>query len=63
MTELTILKEVNKTPHPNVIKLVGGCSIGGEKKDFMFIIVGKNTERSGFAGNSFFSNFLRCSVA
>ena len=53
MTELTILKEVNKTPHPNVIKLVGGCSIGGEKKNFMFIIVGKNTERSGFARNIF----------
>ena len=31
MTELTILKEVNKMPHPNIIKLVGGCSIGGLK--------------------------------
>jgi hypothetical protein len=29
MTELTILKEVNKVPHPNVIRLIGGCSIGG----------------------------------
>ncbi|CAB4027415.1 Fibroblast growth factor receptor 1 [Paramuricea clavata] len=30
MTELTILKEVNKVPHPNVIRLIGGCSIGGK---------------------------------
>ena len=29
MTELTILKEVNRQPHPNVIRLVGGCSIEG----------------------------------
>lgn len=29
MTELTILKEVNKEPHPNVIRLIGGCSIDG----------------------------------
>ena len=31
MTELTILKEVNKVPHPNVIRLIGGCSIGGRQ--------------------------------
>ncbi|XP_028390734.1 uncharacterized protein LOC114515639 isoform X2 [Dendronephthya gigantea] len=30
MTELTILKEVNKIPHPNVIKLIGGCTIEGK---------------------------------
>ena len=30
MTELTILKEVNKIPHPNVIKFMGGCSIDGK---------------------------------
>jgi hypothetical protein len=31
MTELTILKEVNKVPHPNVIRLIGGCSISGRQ--------------------------------
>ena len=29
LTELTILKEINKIPHPNVIKFLGGCTIDG----------------------------------
>ena len=29
MAELTILKEVNKIPHPNVVRFIGGCSIQG----------------------------------
>ena len=28
-TELTLLKKVNREPHPNVIRLVGSCSIEG----------------------------------
>ncbi|CAB4029262.1 Fibroblast growth factor receptor 1 [Paramuricea clavata] len=29
LSELNILKEINKIPHPNVIRLIGGCSIAG----------------------------------
>ena len=29
VAELTILKEVNKMPHPNVIRFVGGCLLEG----------------------------------
>jgi hypothetical protein len=32
MAEMKILKDVNKIPHPNVMKLVGGCSIEGKAK-------------------------------
>ena len=31
VAELTILKEVNKIPHPNVVRFIGGCSIEGRK--------------------------------
>ena len=29
VSELNILKEINKIPHPNVIRFIGGCSIAG----------------------------------
>ena len=29
VAELALLKEVNKERHPNVIRLIGGCSIEG----------------------------------
>ena len=29
LTELMILKEINKISHPNVIKFLGGCSMNG----------------------------------
>ena len=32
MAELTILKDVNKISHPNVIKFIGGCLIAGTWK-------------------------------
>lgn len=31
MSELAILKEMNKFPHPNVLKLIGECVIEGEQ--------------------------------
>ena len=34
MTELTILKDVNKIPHPNVVRFVGGCSIAGSNRNW-----------------------------
>lgn len=37
MTELTILKEVNREPHPNVIRLIGGCSIEGIREYLDYI--------------------------
>ena len=33
MAELTILKDVNKIPHPNVIKFIGGCTLAGIQMD------------------------------
>ena len=30
MAELKILKDVNKIPHPNVIKFIGGLSLAGK---------------------------------
>jgi hypothetical protein len=30
LSELNILKEINKIPHPNVIRFIGGCSIAGK---------------------------------
>ena len=32
MAELIILKDVNKIPHPNILRFVGGCSIQGTWK-------------------------------
>ena len=31
MAELTMLKDVNKIPHPNVIRFIGGCSLAGTR--------------------------------
>ena len=33
MAEMIILKDVNKIPHPNVVRFVGGCSIEGRQSD------------------------------
>ncbi len=29
LAELEILKKINKEPHPNVIRFIGGCSVEG----------------------------------
>ncbi len=29
LAELEILKKINKEPHPNVIRFIGGCSLEG----------------------------------
>jgi hypothetical protein len=30
LAELEILKKINKEPHPNVIRFIGGCSMEGK---------------------------------
>ena len=35
ITELNTLKEVNKEPHLNIIRLIGGCSINGITYNFV----------------------------
>ncbi|CAB4027090.1 fibroblast growth factor receptor 1-like, partial [Paramuricea clavata] len=30
LAELEILKKINKAPHPNVIRFIGGCSLEGK---------------------------------